>query len=136
MMLTMNTIMSLIKKHEEIIRYLIAGILTTVVSIVSYYLFRIIHIHYLISTILSWILAVIFAYFVNKFFVFKINKKDILEFVNFIKYRLISLLMEFITMYVLVDILFINDRISKIIVQGIVLILNYLFSKIFVFKNN
>ena len=135
-MLTMNTIMSLIKKHEEIIRYLIAGILTTVVSIVSYYLFRIIHIHYLISTILSWILAVIFAYFVNKFFVFKINKKDILEFVNFIKYRLISLLMEFITMYVLVDILFINDRISKIIVQGIVLILNYLFSKIFVFKNN
>ena len=135
-MLTMNTIMILIKKHEEIIRYLIAGILTTVVSIVSYYLFRIIHIHYLISTILSWILAVIFAYFVNKFFVFKINKKDILEFVNFIKYRLISLLMEFITMYVLVDILFINDRISKIIVQGIVLILNYLFSKIFVFKNN
>ena len=136
MMLTMNTIMILIKKHEEIIRYLIAGILTTVVSIVSYYLFRIIHIHYLISTILSWILAVIFAYFVNKFYVFKNNKKDILEFVNFIKYRLISLLMEFITMYVLVDILFINDRISKIIVQGIVLVLNYLFSKIFVFKNN
>lgn len=132
----MNTIIILIKKHEEIIRYLIAGILTTVVSIVSYYLFRIIHIHYLISTILSWILAVIFAYFVNKFFVFKINKKDILEFINFIKYRFISLLMEFITMYVLVDILFINDRISKIIVQGIVLILNYLFSKIFVFKNN
>jgi len=135
-MLTMNTIMSLIKKHEEIIRYLIAGILTTIVSIVSYYLFRIIRIHYLISTILSWILAVIFAYFVNKFYVFKNNKKDILEFVNFIKYRLISLLMEFITMYVLVDILFINDRISKIIVQGIVLVLNYLFSKIFVFKNN
>jgi len=132
----MDTIIILIKKHEEIIRYLIAGILTTIVSIISYNFFRIIQIHYLISTILSWILAVIFAYFINKFYVFKNNKKDIFEFINFIKYRFISLLTEFIIMYVLVDILFINDRLSKIIVQGIVLVLNYLFSKIFIFKNN
>lgn len=126
--------MNLVRKYDEIIRYIIAGILTTIVSIVSYNLLRNINIDYKICTILSWILAVIFAYFINKLFVFKSQKNNIKEFINFILARLLSLFIEFIFMMIMVDLININDRIAKLIVQFIVLVLNYIFSKFFVFK--
>lgn len=122
------------KKYEEVIRYIIAGILTTIISIISYNLFRNINIDYKISTILSWILAVIFAYFINKIFVFKKKNNDIKEFINFVFARIISLIIEFISMLIMVDLISINDRLSKLMVQIIVLVLNYIFSKFFVFK--
>lgn len=126
--------MNLVRKYDEIIRYIIAGILTTIVSIASYNLLRNINIDYKICTILSWILAVIFAYFINKLFVFKSQKNNIKEFINFILARLLSLFIEFIFMIIMVDLISINDRIAKLIVQFIVLVLNYVFSKFFVFK--
>lgn len=122
------------KKYEEVIRYIIAGVLTTIISIISYNLFRNINIDYKISTILSWILAVIFAYFINKIFVFKKKNNDIKEFINFVFARIISLIIEFISMLIMVDLISINDRLSKLMVQIIVLVLNYIFSKFFVFK--
>ena len=126
--------MNLVRKYDEIIRYIIAGILTTIVSIASYNLLRNINIDYKICTILSWILAVIFAYFINKLFVFKSQKNNIKEFINFILARLLSLFIEFIFMMSMVDLININDRIAKLIVQFVVLVLNYIFSKFFVFK--
>lgn len=126
--------MNLVRKYDEIIRYIIAGLLTTIVSIVSYNLLRNINIDYKICTILSWILAVIFAYFINKVFVFKSKKNNIKEFANFILARLLSLFVEFIFMMIMVDLININDRIAKLIVQFVVLVLNYIFSKFFVFK--
>lgn len=126
--------MNLVRKYDEIIRYIIAGLLTTIVSIVSYNLLRNINIDYKICTILSWILAVIFAYFINKLFVFKSQKNNIKEFINFILARLLSLFIEFIFMMIMVDLININDRIAKLIVQFVVLVLNYIFSKFFVFK--
>ena len=124
----------MLKKYEEIIKYIIAGVLTTIVSITSYNLFRNINVSYKTSTILSWILAVLFAYFINKIYVFNKSEKDKIEFFKFIISRLLSLLIEFITMIILVDIFIINDRLSKLIVQVIVFILNYVFSKFIVFK--
>lgn len=126
--------MNLVRKYDEIIRYIIAGIITTIVSIASYNLLRNINIDYKICTILSWILAVIFAYFINKLFVFKSQKNNIKEFINFILARLLSLFIEFIFMMIMVDFININDRIAKLIVQFVVLVLNYVFSKFFVFK--
>ena len=126
--------MNLVRKYDEIIRYIIAGILTTIVSIASYNLLRNINIDYKICTILSWILAVIVAYFINKLFVFKSQKNNIKEFINFILARLLSLFIEFIFMMIMVDFININDRIAKLIVQFVVLVLNYVFSKFFVFK--
>ena len=133
-----NKIMSLYKKYKEIINYLIAGVLTTVVSFVTYEIFKdIFHIHYIISNILSWIAAVIFAYFINRKYVFESNSKDKLkEFISFVKYRILSLLIETACMYLLVDICKVDDDISKIIVQFIVVVLNYIFSKFFTFKDN
>ena len=127
-------------KYKEIINYLIAGALTTIVSIASYELFKnVFHIHYIISNILSWIAAVTFAYFVNRKFVFgskSTGKDKLLEFFNFVKYRLLSLVIDTMLMYLLVDIFKFNDDISKIIVQVVVVILNYIFSKFLTFKNN
>ena len=125
------------KKYEEIINYLFIGGCTTVVSIVTYAIFSsLFHIHYQISNILSWIFAVIFAFITNKLFVFKVKSNDNLfnEIYQFIKFRILSLIIDMATMYVLVDIFKINDLISKIIVQFIVVVLNYLFSKFFIFK--
>ena len=120
---------------KETVNYLIAGVLATIVSIVSYYLLRIVIDDYKICTVLSWVFAVLFAYFTNRKYVFKSKEKRILkEFASFIGSRIFSLLAELLCMYVMVQIINISDRISKIIVQVIVIILNYILSKLFVFK--
>lgn len=124
------------KKYEEIINYLIFGVLTTLVSILSYAFFtRLINLDYVLSNILSWILSVTFAFFTNQKYVFKTSSssktKDMFK---FYLSRLTSLGIELITMYILVTLLSLNDMISKIIVQFIVIVLNYVLSKLFVFK--
>ena len=134
----MKKIINIYKKYKEIINYLIAGVLTTIVSILSYILFKnICNIHYIISNILSWIIAVISAYIINSKYVFESNKKNkgkIREFISFVSCRILSLIIETIAMYLMVDIITINDDISKIIAQFIVLVLNYIFSKFLTFK--
>lgn len=123
------------KKYKEIINYIIVGGCTTVVSIVSYYLFRLIINNYLVCTILSWVAAVLFAYVTNRIFVFESKDKNImLEFFKFVMARVLSLLSELLVMFILVDLIKVDDKIAKIIVQFIVLVLNYIFSKVFVFK--
>ena len=132
----LNKYNSLNDKIKEAVNYLIVGVLTTVVSIVSYNIFRFVISNYLICTILSWVVAVLFAYITNRTFVFHSKEKNIIkEFIEFIFSRLLSLLAEVAIMYVLVDFLTIGDRISKLIVQVIIIILNYVFSKLFVFKS-
>lgn len=132
----MKRLLDLYKKNKEIINYIIVGGCTTVVSVVSYYLFRLVLDHYLICTILSWVVSVVFAYITNRIFVFESKDKRVLiEFFKFVFARVLSLLSEIVVMAFLVQLIHIDDRISKIIVQFIILILNYLFSKLFVFKN-
>ena len=124
------------KKYEEIINYLIFGVLTTLVSILSYAFFtRLVNFDYVISNILSWILSVTFAFFTNQKYVFKTSSSNkIKDMFKFYLSRLTSLGIELITMYILVTLLSLNDMISKIIVQFVVIVLNYVFSKLFVFK--
>lgn len=140
-----SNIMKLYKKYEEIINYVIVGALTTVVSILSYYIFRFFiltgnsQIQVQICTVISWILAVLFAFVTNKKYVFKSKekgKKSIIEMFKFYLSRLTTLLIEMGSMWILTAPLHINDKISKILVQFIVLVLNYVFSKLFVFKKH
>lgn len=130
-------ILEIYKKYQEIINYLIFGVLTTLVSILSYALFtRFLNLNYIYSNIISWIISVTFAFITNKIYVFKSKEDNVFkEVIKFYISRLTSLLIELLIMYLMVDLLKINDMISKIIVQFIVIILNYIFSKIFVFKN-
>ena len=122
-------------KYQELISYLIVGVLTTIVSIVSYYLLRLFIDNYIVCTIISWIIAIIFAYIANSICVFTSRVRNIFkEFISFVFSRLLSLGIEIISMMILVDLFKINDRVSKILVQILVIVLNYVFSKIFVFK--
>lgn len=121
-------------KYKEIINYIIVGVLTTIVSIGSYWLFRFVIKNYVILSILSWIFAVAFAYFTNRAFVFESKEKDMLkEITKFVSCRLLTLGLEVVLMVVFVSFLRVNDMISKIILQVVVLISNYLLSKLFVF---
>lgn len=125
---------NLYKKYKEVIDYIIVGALTTFVSIASYWVLRLIINNYMINTIISWICAVLFAYFANRKYVFRSKSDKILdEFSKFVGCRLLTLGMEIVLMYVFVSLFKINDMIAKIILQVIILILNYVFSKFFVF---
>lgn len=131
--------LNLYKKYEEIINYIVVGGVTTIISILSYYLFRIIlssntNLNVQISTVFSWIVAVTFAYFANRIFVFKSNNSRKTEAVKFVTSRIMSLLIEMLVMFILTSVVKINDKVAKVLVQFIIVILNYLFSKIFVFK--
>lgn len=121
-------------KHKEIINYVIVGVLTTLVSIGSYWLFRFVIKNYIVLSILSWIFAVAFAYFTNRAFVFESKEKDLLkEISKFVSCRLLTLGLEVVLMMLFVSVLHINDMVSKIILQVVVLVSNYLLSKLFVF---
>ena len=134
---------SLYKKYEEIINYLIVGGLTTVVSLVSFYLLRFLifsgdsQLDIQISNVVSWFLTVLFAFFANRRYVFKSHeegKNKLKEIVKFYLSRITTLFVEMLSMWILTDLVNIDDKISKLIVQVILVILNYIFSKLFVFR--
>lgn len=130
----------LYKKYAEIINYLIVGCLTTVVSLGVYYalVYTVLNpkipIYLQIANIISWIIAVTFAYFTNHKFVFKSQKITLKEVVSFYLSRVSTLIVDMSMMFILVTLCSFNDKFIKIIVQFIMIILNYLFSKFFVFK--
>ncbi|MDD2391704.1 MAG: GtrA family protein [Bacilli bacterium] len=138
----MKKIKDLYKKYREIINYIIVGGLTTLVSIGSYFIFsRVFDIennyYFILANVLSWICAVTFAYIANKFFVFrsKTNKKETTkEAIKFIISRITTFFIDLLIMYILVKLIKMNNDISKIIVQFIIVVLNYIFSKLIVFK--
>lgn len=128
------------KKHKETILYLFFGAFTTLVNIVSYLFFtRVISFNFMVANALAWIIAVLFAYITNKFFVFESKKITFIflmkEFLSFIGFRLLSGLVEMIMLYIMINLLLINDFLTKIITNIIVIILNYIFSKMLIFKN-
>lgn len=125
---------------REIILYLVAGVLTTIINIISYHIFcNIIGIESLISNGIAWVLSVLFAYIANDKFVFvqeKMTKQqEFKKFVKFITARLFSFGVDEAGMFLFVEIVFIHNIIAKIIMNVIVVILNYIFSKVFIFKN-
>ncbi|MDE5937991.1 MAG: GtrA family protein [Lachnospiraceae bacterium] len=130
----------LYKKHEEGINYLIFGFLAFVLNYILYFIFAdAIAMHYMAATGLSWVLTVVFAYWTNRTFVFKSQNKEkasvVREFVSFIGARVATEVLELALMYVLVDLLAVNDKISKLVCQVIVILANYVLSKIWIFKD-
>lgn len=126
---------------REIVSYLIIGILTTVVSLVSYYLLTIYildpskAIELQIANVLSWILSVTFAYFTNRKYVFRSKDKNIVkEGIKFYSARLLTLFMDMAIMFIFVSLLGINDKIIKLVSQVVVVVANYIISKFMVFK--
>ncbi len=134
-------IKELFKKYREIIMYLIFGVLTTVVSLAGYYLlvYTFLNpsnaIQLQIANIISWIVGVTFAYFTNRSMVFKSkNENKLKEAGSFLLARVATLIMDMLIMFIGVTLLHGNDKVLKIISQIIVIVSNYVFSKLFVFK--
>lgn len=150
----MQRIKDLFVKYKEIISYVFFGVLTTVVSFVSYAIFtKIIRTQneiagVAVANVLSWVCAVIFAFVTNKLWVFESKESGIKtvlsELCKFTASRLFTGVIEWFGVPLLVffglnqTILGIEGMFSKVTVSVIVVILNYIFSKLFVFtkKNN
>ena len=136
----MKEIKKLYLKYKEIINYLIFGVLTTIVSLLTYYLLVLTilnpnnPIELQIANIISWITCVTFAYITNRKYVFNSKDKNITkEIIKFYSSRLTTLFLDMIIMYIFVTKLQFNDKIIKIIAQILIIILNYILSKLLVF---
>ena len=134
-------ITNLYLKYKHIVNYLFFGVCSTLINLVIYYVLTITilnpknAIHLQIANIVSWIGAVIFAYITNRKYVFESKNKNILkECTSFFGARIITLLMDIVIMFIGVTLLKQDDKIFKIISQVVVIVSNYIFSKIFVFK--
>lgn len=134
-----SIILQLFFKYKEVILYLVFGVLTTVINIAAYCIFAYaINVGTVISTIAAWIISVAFAYVTNKIFVFESKTCTfsalVYEITSFFGCRLFTGLMDLAIMYIFVDILKYNGILIKIISNVIVVVLNYIFSKIFIFS--
>lgn len=126
-------------KYKEVINYLFFGGCTFLVSVVSFYLFnKVLFLNEHFSNVLSWILAVLFAYVTNKTCVFEsktTSKKELLkEISSFFTARLLTLGIEELILFIFVNIFKFDAMIVKIFAQVIVILANYVLSKLFVFK--
>lgn len=138
---TMKKCMELYRKYKEIMNYLIVGVLTTVVSLSTYYACVLTFLNpdnalqLQIANIISWIVAVTFAYFTNRKFVFESKNPDMLKEASaFVGARVATLLMDMFSMFIMVTCMGMSDKIAKLIVQVIVTVANYVLSKLLVFR--
>ena len=126
--------------NNNILRYIFYGGLTTLVNWGVFFLLRRgFHIPFAVSNTISVIMAILFAYVVNSRFVFRTKAKTFREhageFIKFVSARAVTMLIEIGGGYFLVEILHMNENFVKVIlIQVIVLVLNYIISKFFVFK--
>lgn len=125
--------------NRETVTYAIAGVLTTIVNIISYHLFcNVLGIENLIANGIAWVIAVIFAYVVNDIWVFQSKtfalRDEIEKVTKFFGARIFSFVIEEAGMYVFVDILKWNNLLVKAGLAVIVIVLNYIFSKLFIFN--
>lgn len=136
----MNTwVKNIIAKYKEIFFYGVFGLGATLINIVSFYVFRqLLGIELIPSNVLAWLLAFIFAFITNKLWVFESKSwkstAAIKEMCSFFITRFTTLILDTFLMWFLVECLQINNLISKVIVNAIVIIVNYVASKFWVFK--
>lgn len=125
--------------NTELVSYLFVGVATTLVNYVMYYLAtRPMGLDVMPGTWVAWFVAVLFGYVANKKYVFHTHCENAAALVkeagSFFAMRLVSLGMETVLMYLLVEMLHLNDLAMKLLVNIVVIILNYVFSKLFIFK--
>ena len=127
------------KKHKEALLYLFFGVLTTMINLVVFYLFtKLISLDELIANIIAWIIAVLFAYITNRIWVFSSHcatKAEFFkEFISFYGGRVFTLLVEEGILLVFIKFLSLNALVVKTVAQIVIIILNYVISKLLVFR--
>ena len=130
---------SIFEKYKALILYGIFGVTTTIINVVSYALMLLIGINVQVAVVVSWLLAVIVAYLTNRVWVFNsgasTNIELLREFISFMLARLATLIVEMLIIWFGVQLLDQDPIIWKIVDNIVVIILNYVISKLIVFKN-
>lgn len=125
-------------KYKEIILYVIFGGLTTVINYAIYAFMVLLKIDIYTSNITAWVGAVLFAYLTNRKMVFNSEangkKSIIIEILSFYGARVFSLAVETGLLFVCVSLMGMNEWITKLVLQVVVIVLNYIFSKFLVFR--
>ena len=126
----------IINEKRDMVLYIIFGVFTTLVNIISYLLFaKIFGINNLLSNIMAWFFSIVFAYITNRILVFESKNEKILhEFALFVTGRGLSGILDSFLFYISVVVLMLNDVTSKIVINIIVIIINYILSKEIIFK--
>ena len=119
---------------KEMLSYVFVGGMTTLVNYFVYFILLKIHSHWLIANSISWFFAVLFAYYTNKRYVFKSKNEVKKEFISFVLLRFMTLLIENVCLYLLIDLMNIQPMISKILVSFITILSNYVLCKFKIFK--
>jgi putative flippase GtrA len=126
------------ESYREIISYSIWGIMTTIVNILIYKTLINLNIHYTISTSIAWLISVIFAFFTNKIFVFRSKlysfKYVIVEMLKFFAARFLTYFIDLFGLVYLINNLKVNSLTSKVIVNMLIIIINYILSKKMIFN--
>lgn len=133
-----NKLIDIIEKNKQPLLYIIFGVLTTAVNIVVYSLGTdICQMHYMLANALAWFLSVLFAFVTNKAFVFESRSWRIQivgkEIGSFFFARLASGVMDMGLMWLLVDVLSVEEMLAKVGVNVLVIIINYVASKLWIF---
>lgn len=135
----LQKIRALVVKYWDILSYLVFGVMTTVVNYAVYLpIYNLLGLSAAVSNVIAWVAAVAFAFLTNKPFVFKSHdwsaKTVIPELTKFVSCRIASGAMETVILLLTVDLLGWNGNIWKLITQVLVVILNYVTSKLVVFR--
>lgn len=126
------------KNMKQLVLYGIFGVLTTIINIVAYWLVRKFDISITMSAAIAWLVAVFFAYWSNRKYVFESTNTSLIaiffEAIYFFACRIATGIFDVAFMYLFADILAFNEVITKIVANIIVIVLNYIASKLFIFR--
>jgi len=125
--------------NRETITYTIAGIMTTIVNFITYYILcNLVGIENLIANSIAWVSAVSFAYITNDLWVFQSKRegfyKECVKIIKFFGARILSFIVEQLGMFLFINIMLWNNLIVKAFISIVVIVLNYLFSKAYIFN--
>lgn len=130
--------MQRINQYRTVSLYLIFGVLTTIINILSYYMLLEWHANIQVAVVISWLLSILFAYSTNKIWVFQSSSQSfrgiIREMSLFFSARVITLLVEMIIIWFGVQLLRQNPIVWKIIDNIVVVLVNYIFSQRVIFQ--
>lgn len=126
--------------NKAVIAYLFWGVVTTILNIGIFMLVVKIGINYQVGNVLGWLAAVTVSYFTNKVWVFYSKymelKNTIKEMGRFFFYRIVTLVMDFVITFIGISLLGINSFIVKVVDNVVVVVCNYIFSKLLIFKKD
>ncbi len=136
----MKKIWALYKKYEELINYLVVGVMTTLISWTTYAVCKLIMnvdnaVIMQIAVFLRWFVGLVFSYFMSRKFVFKSkNPKILKEAFDFTTSRIVTLFLDMFVMWILPTVFGVDDWIATFVSAVLVVIMNYIFSKFIVFR--